>query len=350
MGCLPNVYSGYQKVTDEQSQKKMMEMWGVSEIAPGQVGYTVTDMINVLADEPGKLKAMYIMGENPMISDPDLTHVEKALNNLEFLVVQDIFMTETAELAHVVLPAACYAEKAGTLTSTERRVQMWRKAQEPPGEAKPDWQIISELAAKMGYAAQFPYKSAEEIFTEIAKVTPSYGGMNYERLDRPEGLHWPCPTADHPGTPILHTQKFATPDGLGIFSPIEFKPPAEVPDKEYPYILTTGRILWQWHTGTMTRRSESLEREAPTGWIEINPEDAKALGIRNDEVVKVSTRRGTINIPAKVTPDIKKGVMFIPFHYVEYAANVLTNNALDPIAKIPEYKACSVKVEKLVEA
>ena len=269
MGALPNVYSGYQAVTVPENKKKMTDAWG-SELAEGKVGYTVTDLINVLADKPGTVKCLYIMGENPMLSDPDLHHVEKGLKNLEFLVVQDIFLSETAELANVVLPAACFAEKDGTQTNTERRVQKWRKAVNPPGEAKADWQIICELAAKMGFAKQFPYKSAEEIFTEIAKVTPSYGGMTYARLEKPEALHWPCPTAEHPGTPILHKEKFAHPDGLGVFTPLEWKPPAEVPDKEYPLILTTGRCIWQWHTGTMTRRSESLEREVPTGWVEIN--------------------------------------------------------------------------------
>ncbi|RXE55064.1 formate dehydrogenase [Methanoculleus taiwanensis] len=348
MGCLPNVYTGYQKVTEEAAQKKFASAWCCG-IAEGKVGYTVTEMINVLADEPGKLKAMYIMGENPMLSDPDLHHVEEAFGNLEFLVVQDIFMSETAELADVVLPASCYAEKDGTQTNTERRVQRLRKAQEPPGEAKEDWKIICELAGRMGMGDQFAFADPEEVFNEIAAVTPSYHGMNYARLD-PDGLHWPCPSIDHPGTPILHTEKFATPDGLGIFSPIEWKPPAEVPDAEYPFVLTTGRIIWQWHTGTMTRRSWSLEKEAPTGWIEINPEDAEQLGIKDGELVTASTRRGSVDVPAKVTGEIKKGVMFMPFHYKECAANVLTNNALDPIAKIPEFKACAVKVEKITEA
>ena len=290
------------------------------------------------------------MGENPMISDPDLHHVEKAMKSAEFMVVQDIFMTETAKFANVVLPAACYAEKDGTQTNTERRVQKWRKAQDPPGEAKADWQIFCELAKHMGFEKQFPYKSAEEIFTEISKVTPSYGGMTYARLEKPEALHWPCPTAEHPGTPILHKEKFTHPDGLGIFTPIEFKYPAEVPDKDYPLILTTGRCIWQWHTGTMTRRSESLEREEPTGWVELNPEDAKALNIKDKETVKAVTRRGEIKIGARVTPNIKKGEVFIPFHYVECAANTLTNNALDPTAAIPEFKACAVRIEKIAEA
>ena len=349
MGALPNVYSDYQKVTDEAAQKKMKEMWGVDDIAEGKAGYTVTEMVNVLADTPGTLKCMYIMGENPMLSDPDIRHVEDALRNLEFLVVQDIFLTETGRLADVVLPAACYAEKDGTQTNTERRVQRWRKAQDPPGDAKPDWQILCDLGKRMGYEREFAFENPEAIFAEVTAVTPSYHGMSYARLD-PDGLHWPCPTAEHPGTAILHREKFATPDGLGVFSAIEWKPPAEVPDAEYPYVLTTGRVIWQWHTGTMTRRSWSLEKEAPIGWIEINPEDAKTLGIRDNEVVRASTRRGSIDIPARVTPEIIRGVMFIPFHYKEHPANMLTHNALDPIAKIPEFKACAVRVEKVAEA
>ena len=348
MGALANVYSGYQAVIVPEMRKKMMDAWGC-EIAEGKVGLTVTKLINTLADKPGKVKCVYIMGENPMISDPDLHHVEKGMKNVEFMVVQDIFLTETAKFANVVLPAACYAEKDGTQTNTERRVQKWRKAQDPPGEAKADWQIFCELAKHMGFEKQFPYKSAEEVFTEISKVTPSYGGMNYARLEKPEALHWPCPTVEHPGTPILHKEKFTHPDGLGIFTPIEFKYPAEVPDKDYPMILTTGRCIWQWHTGTMTRRSESLEREEPTGWVEINPEDAKALNIKDKEMVKAITRRGEIKIGARVTPNIKKGVVFIPFHYGECAANTLTNNALDPVASIPEFKACAVRIEKIPE-
>ena len=348
MGALANVYSGYQSVLVPEMKKKMETAWGC-EIAEGKVGLTVTKLINVLADEPGKIKGLYIMGENPMLSDPDLHHVEKGLKNAEFIVVQDIFLTETAQLADVVLPATCFAEKDGTQTSTERRVQKWRKAQDPPGQAKADWKIICELGAAMGYAKQFPFTSAEEIFTEVAKVTPSYAGMDYARLEKPEALHWPCPTKEHPGTPILHKEKFSHPDGLGIFTPIEWKAPAEVPDKEYPYILTTGRCIWQWHTGSMTRRSKDLECEEPTGWVEINPEDATTLGVKDKEMVRAITRRGEIKIGTRVTKTIKKGVIFIPFHYVECAANILTNNALDPVASIPEFKACACKIEKIPE-
>jgi formate dehydrogenase alpha subunit len=348
MGALPVVFTGYQKVTDPAAHKKFEEGWGFPDgICAPENGYEVTVMINVLADKPGELKAMYIMGENPMISDPDLHHVEKGLKNLEFLVVQDIFLTETAELADVVLPASCYAEKSGTQTSTERRVQLWRPAQDPPGDARLDWKIICEVAAAMGYAKQFPFQSAEEVFNEIAMLTPSYHGMNYERLNKPEALHWPCPTAEHPGTPILHIGKCAHPDGMGVMHALEWKPPAEVPDNEYPFILTTGRCIWQWHTGTMTRRSEDLEAEEPTGWIEINVDDAKALGISDKEMIRAITRRGQVNVPARVTKNIKKGEMFMPFHFKECAANTLTNNALDPACKIPEFKACAVKVEKI---
>jgi len=351
MGALPVVFTGYQKVIDEAAHKKFSDAWGFPDgICEPKNGYEVTTMMDVLTEKPGELKAMYIMGENPMLSDPDLTHVEHAIKNLEFLVVQDIFLTETAQLADVVLPATCYAEKDGTQTSTERRVQMWRKAQDPPGDAKLDWQILAELSAKMGYAAQFPWQSAEDVFNEIAKVTPSYGGMNYERLRKPEALHWPCPTTEHAGTPILHIGKFSHPDGLGVFFPIEFKYPAEVPDAEYPYIFTTGRTLFHWHTGSMTRRSVSLESEVPTGWIEINTEDANDLGVVDGEMVLAKTRRGEIKVPARVTNEIMKGVMFMPFHFAECAANMLTNNALDPIAKIPEFKACAIKIEKIQEA
>lgn len=347
MGCLPNVYSGYQKVTDEEARSKMMGIWGVDEIAGAAVGYTVTEMVNILADEPSRIKCLYLMGENPMLSDPDIGHAKAALENVEFMVSQEIFLSETAEFADVVLPAACYAEKNGTHTNTERRVQRWRKAIDPPGEAKPDWLIICEIARLMGYEKQFLYRDENEIFDEIASVTPSYAGMNYERLEHPYALQWPCPDADHPGTQILHKERFATKDGLGVFTAVEWRPPAEITDSLYPMILTTGRSIWHWHTGTMTRRSKTLDNEVKTGWVEINGEDAKKLEIDNGEMVRVSSRRGRIEIPAKVTEDIKVGEVFIPFHFKEHPANILTNNAVDSISKIPEYKACAVKVEKI---
>jgi len=351
MGALPVVFTGYQKVIDPAAHKKFEDAWGFPDgICAPENGYEVTIMIDKLSDNPGELKGMYIMGENPMLSDPDIDHAENALKNLDFLVVQDIFLTETAQLADVVLPASCYAEKEGTQTSTERRVQMWRPAQDPPGDAKLDWKILCEVGAAMGYADQFPYQNAEEIFSEIAELTPSYHGMNYERLSKPEALHWPCPSLDHPGTPILHIGKCAHPDGKGVMHALEWKPPAEVPDDEYPYIFTTGRCIWHWHTGSMTRRSGTLDKEVPTGWIEINTEDAKDLGVADGEIVKAITRRGEIEVPAKVTDEIMKGEMFMPFHFAECAANKLTNNALDPVCKIPEFKACAIKIEKIQEA
>lgn len=347
MGGLPNVYSGYQRVTDEDARSRMMRAWGVEEIAEGKVGYALTEMMDILANEPGKIKCMYLLGENPMISDPDLKRVRVALENVEFMVSQEIFLSETAEFADVVLPAACYAEKNGTHTNTERRVQRWRKAIDPPGEAKPDWLIICEIARLMGYEKLFSYKNESEIFDEIARVTPSYAGINYDRLEHPYALQWPCPDTGHPGTQILHAEKFATKDGLGVFTAVEWRPPAEITDSLYPLILTTGRSIWHWHTGTMTRRSETLDTEVKTGWVEINTKDAERLGIDDGEVVSVSSRRGEIEIPAKVTEDIKVGEVFIPFHFKECPANILTNNAVDSISKIPEYKACAVKVEKI---
>ena len=347
MGGLPNVYSGYQKVTDEEARSRMMSLWGVEEIAEGREGYPLTEMMDVLADQPGRIKCMYLLGENPMISDPDLNHVRKAMENIEFMVSQEIFLSETAEFADVVLPAACYAEKNGTHTNTERRVQKWRKAIDPPGEAKPDWLIICEIARLMGYEKQFPYKTEEEIFDEIARVTPSYSGMNYERLEHPYALQWPCPDTNHPGTQILHKDRFATVDGLGVFSAVEWRPPAEITDYAYPLILTTGRSIWHWHTGTMTRRSPTLDNEVKTGWVEIHPVDAEKLDIDDGEMVRVASRRGEIELRALVTGDIIEGEVFIPFHFRECPANILTNNAVDSISRIPEYKACAVKIEKI---
>jgi predicted molibdopterin-dependent oxidoreductase YjgC len=291
--------------------------------------------------EEGKIKAVYIMGENPMVSDPNLGHVEHALKSLQFIVVQDMFLTETAQLADVVLPGSSFAEKDGTFTNTERKVQRVRKAIEPMGESKPDWQIVCELSGAMGYP--MTYSSPSEIMDEIARLTPSYGGISYDRLEG-NGLQWPCLNKEHPGTKFLHKEKFTR--GLGLFSPIEHKPPAELSDDEFPFLLTTGRSFVHYHTGTMTRNSPSLVSEMEEGYVEIHPEDAERLEI-GKEMVKVVSRRGTITIRAKITSRVEKGIVFIPFHFVEAAANVLTNDALDPIAKIPEYKVCAVRIERL---
>lgn len=338
-GALPNVFSGYQVVTDEANRKKFEQAWHVDSL-PEKVGLTVTELIGEAAK--GNIKALYIMGENPMVSDPDLKHVKEGLSNLEFLVVQDIFLTETAQLADVVLPAASFAEKDGTYTTTDRRVQLARKAVDPPGEAKADWEIISELAKRMG-SNEFNYSSPSDIMDEISRYTPIYGGISYERL-KEKGLHWPCHSKDHPGTPILHKEKFSR--GKGKFWAIEFKEPAELPDSEYPFILTTGRVIFHYHTGTMTRKVEILNSEVPTGFVEINPKDAKKMALFDNSTVVVTTRRGSIQIPVKITERVKEGVAFIPFHFAECAANELTNPVLDPVAKIPELKVCACKIER----
>jgi len=339
VGALANVYTGYQSVTDAAARAKFEKAWGVENL-PGNVGLTITTAINAAAD--GKLKALYVAGENPMMSDPDQNHVRKALENLEFLVVQDIFPTPTSEFAHVVLPAASFAEKDGTFTSTERRVQRVRKAIEPVGQSRADWEIFCDLAKRAGYSGM-QYGSASEIMEEIASVTPIYGGITFERVDE-VGLQWPCRTKDDPGTPILHIGKFSR--GLGLFSPAEYKPSAELPDSEYPFVLSTGRCYFHFHTGTMTRRSRTLNREERFPYVEISPEDAKELGIRDREQIHVGTRRGELQCMARVTDVAKKGVLFMPFHFDEAPANLLTINALDPVAKIPEYKVCAARIRR----
>lgn len=339
MGGLPNVFPAYQPVTDPAAQEKFARLWGVDDL-PAKPGLTVGEMMDAAAE--GKIKAMYIMGENPMLSDPDLGHVEHALKNLEFLVVQDIFLTETARLAHVVLPAATFAEKDGTFTNTERRVQRVRKAIEPVGNSRPDWQIIAEIATRMGYP--MTYSSAEEIFAEIRQAAPSYAGITYERLEK-GGLQWPCPSEDHPGTPILHVGKFTR--GKGKFHVVEYLPPAETPDAEYPFILTTGRRLQHYHTGTMTRRAKVLEEVYPEEHLEIHPDDACRLGIASGDLVRVTSRRGSITIKALVTERVTPGVVFTSFHFRENPINRLTVTDRDPVAKIPQLKACAVKVEKV---
>ncbi|HAW50220.1 TPA: formate dehydrogenase subunit alpha [bacterium] len=335
MGALPIFFPGYQKVTDLQVRTKFEEAWGVklSEVP----GFTMMQMLN----EAGKeIKAMYIMGENLMLSVPDLIQAEKALKALDFLVVQDIFLTETAKLADVILPAVSFAEKNGTFTNTERRVQLVRQAINPIGQSRTDSAIIIDLANIMGY--KMHYDDAKSIMEEIAKLTPSYGGISYERLEREGGLQWPCPDPTHPGTKFLHKDKFT--GGKGKFHPVKYRPPAEEPDEEYPFRLTTGRMLYHYHGCSMTRRSKGLDEICKEGYIEINPQDATSLGINDGDLIVVSSRRGSIKIKAKITDKVTQKEVFIPFHFVESAANVLTNTALDPIAKIPELKVCAVNI------
>ncbi|MBU1486942.1 formate dehydrogenase subunit alpha [bacterium] len=335
MGALPNVYPGYQKVTDEAARAKFEKAWGVK--LPANPGLTLTEMMS------DKIKALYIMGENPLVSDPDTNHVRKAIQSLDVLVCQDIFLTETAALADVVLPSTSFAEKEGTFTNTERRVQMVRVAIPPVGESREDWRIIADISRRMGY--EMSCSTPGEIMEEIAGLTPIYGGISYLRLEKEGGLQWPCPTSNHPGTPYLHQDKFTR--GKGLFSPVEFRQPDELPDKEYPYTLTTGRMLYHFHTGSMSRRSKGLDEMVKEAYMEISPADATNLSIENGEPVNVRSRRGQIDIKAKVTDIPPKGVVFIPFHFAEAAANVLTNPALDPVAKIPELKVCAVRIEKI---
>lgn len=337
MGALPNVYSGYQAVTVPENRKKFETAW--KKELPPNVGLTIMEMLQACSD--GKIKGMVILGENPVMSDPDSTHVKHALETTEFFLAIDIFPTPTTALADVILPAASFAECDGTFSNSERRVQRVRKAIEPMA-GKANWQIIQELSTLLDYPEH--YESSEEIFNEMAGLTPSFAGISFPRLDG-DGICWPCPTADHPGTPILHIGKFSR--GLGHFHDIEWKPPAEVPDDEYPIWLTTGTEYAHYLTGSMTRRCETLDREMPELITDLNPEDGKRMGVANGDYIRVTSRRGTLVSRVQLTERVKPGMIFMPLHFEEAAANLLTNPALDPISKTPEYKVCAVKLEKV---
>ena len=338
LGALPNVCPGYQKVVEPAVQAKFEEAWG--RPLPSEVGLTVVEMMHAAAE--GRLKGMVIMGENPMVSDPNLNHVEEALKALDFLVVQDIFLTETAQFADVVLPAASFAETDGTFTNTERRVLLINKAVEPPGEARPDWEILCALSTRMGLPVR--YENAAAVMDEIADVSPIYGGIHHHRLGE-MGLQWPCPADDHPGTVFLHDGRFSR--GLGKFHAVEYTPSAELPDDEYPFVLSTGRMLVHFHTGSMSRRSDALNAYVSEPYAEIYPSDLKRLGVAHGEKVRVITRRGEIVTNARATDRVEEGSIFIPFHFVEAAANRLTNDALDPKAKIPEFKVAACRIERV---
>ncbi len=338
MGGLPNVLTAYQPVTDFDARKRMEEAWGVTDL-PDKPGLTATKMIPKAHD--GEIKALYIIGENPLLSDPDLNHAEKSLKNLDLMIVQDIFLTETAQMADIVFPSTCFAEKDGTFSNTERRVQRIRKAVEPPGEARDDWAITCDIASRMGFPMS--YENSRAIMEEIAVVTPSYAGITYDRI-KDVGLHWPCPSLDHPGTPILHGEQFAR--GKGLFHSIDYIPPDERVDQEYPIYLTTGRVIYQYHTGTMTRKTDGLNECAPECFIEISPQDAEKYNLENKALVKIASRRGEIKAKLTISGKAVEGTVFMPFHFVEAAANKLTNAALDPISGIPEYKVCAVKLSK----
>jgi formate dehydrogenase alpha subunit len=340
MGALPNVYTGYQPVADPNVKKKFEAAWGVTDLND-KPGLTLTEML--AKAEKGELKALYVMGENPLVSDPNTQHVMKALRKLDFLVVQDIFYSETARFAHVILPAATFAEKEGTFTNTERRVQLSRQAMAPLEGTMPDWCIVSEISSRAGYPMN--YQSPAEILDEINRVTPSYGGITLGRLKNSWGLQWPCPDHKHPGTPFLHKERFTR--GLGRFEVREHIPPAEVPDEEYPFILTTGRVAFQYHTRTMTRRIPILEREAPKAFLEMNPKDARRLRVRDGSMVAVESRRGQLRLAVLLTPVVPEGVVFSTFHYSEANINELTTSAADPVAQIPELKSCAVSIRRV---
>jgi formate dehydrogenase alpha subunit len=339
VGALNNVYTAYQPVTSEENRAKFEKAWGVSGLST-KPGLTLVEMMNAAHD--GTVKGFYIMGENPVLSDPNQQHVIEALEHCEFLVVQDIFLTETAVHADVVLPACSFLEKEGTVTNTERRVQPMHKVLPPPGDARDDWWIIQEIANRM--RAGWRYEKPEDIFEEIRTVTPSYAGITYERIEK-GAIQWPCPTADHPGTQYLHKDRFSR--GLGLLTPIDYTPPAEGTDREYPLVLTTGRLLEHFHSGTMSRNSRVLDEMVPEGFVEIHPSDAQALDVKDGEIVAVSTRRGSIRIRARIAEKSKPHVVFIPFHFYESCANRLTIDCLDPVCKIPEYKVCSCRIDKI---
>ncbi|MEE9324410.1 MAG: formate dehydrogenase subunit alpha [Dehalococcoidia bacterium] len=345
-GCVPDSLPGYQGL-GEAVRAKFADIWGGEP--PGQKGLVVTEMMEEAG--AGRLKAMYIVGENPLLSEPDLKHAKETLEKLEFLVVQDIFLHETAEIAHVVLPATSFAEKDGTFTNSERRVQRVRKAIEPIGQSRADWEIICDVARRVCRRlgldeGQFSYNHPSEIFQEMAWLTPIIAGISYQRLDKEGGIQWPCPTPDHPGTPYLYAESFTR--GLGKFIPVEQgKPAAELPSKRFPLILNTGRILYHWHGGTMTRRVAGLLARAPELQVAINPIDAEAEGIGDGEWIRVLSRRGELEGKAMITEAMKPGEIFVPFvKLAKSAANFLTNTAYDPTSKIPEYKVCAVRIEK----
>ena len=337
MGCLNVFYPGFQRV-GTGAHEKFEELWGVEDL-PANPGLPYTKMVQ-------QTKYLWVIGTNPMMAAPDVDNVEKYLEDKELLVVQDIFPTETAQLADVVLPVSTWVEREGIHAYVDRRVQKINQIIDPPGEAKPDWWIVCQIAERMGHKREFDFSSAAEIFEEIRRCVPPYKGITYERLENTVGgIQWPCPTEDHSGTSTFFTQKFNTPDGLGHLQVVNYQPPAEVPDAEYPYVLTTGRSIFHYHTGTMSRRTPKLDAEVPSGFFQINPKDANRENIKGGAKVTLKTRRGSIESEAHLTDDVPEGLVFLPFHFNESCANKITNPALDPSCGMPEYKVCAVKLE-----
>ena len=341
MGCLPDVFPGYQKVVDPVTIQKFENLWNVE--LDNSLGLKFPEMLD--AAKNGDIKAMYIVGENPVTSEPDTENIKKSLENLDFLVVQDIFMSETALMADVVLPGCSFAEKDGTFANSERRIQRIRKVIEPVGDSRPDWFITCQLAQRMG-AEGFKYQDASEIYDEIAEVAPIFGGINYKRI-KEEGIQWPCIDENDKGTPILHRETFKTESGKGKFIPLHYRPSAELPDDDYPLILTTGRSLYHYQTSTMTGAVDGLKELYGEDCIDMCMEDALKLGVENGEKVKVISRRGKIEPKLRITDSCHPGVVFMTFHFGESATNIITNSALDPISKTPEFKVCAVRVEKI---
>ncbi len=349
MGGLPNVYPGYQAVPLDAVRERFENVWGVP--LSNKIGMTVTEIIPAAGD--GKIKALYILGEDPVMSDPDSHHIRHCLDMCDFIVLQEIFPSETAPYADVLLPGVSFAEKTGTYTNTERRIQMVRQAVNPPGQARQDWWITAELATRIldkgnrkvqpSQYSSWNYDNTAEILNEAAALTPSYAGVNHERLERGDRLQWPVKNDEHNGTPILHIGQFAR--GRGKFVAIDHVPPAELPDDEYPMLLNTGRVLYHWHGGEMTRRSAGLMEVYGESLIEVNPDDAQRMGLNGNKMVRVVSRRGSIEAEAWVTDRVPPGMVYANFHFPEASANELTLAALDPVAKIPEYKICAVRVE-----
>ena len=354
MGALPNYYPGYQQVTDPAVREKFEKAWGIGAKAGNgsrapatrlsdKLGLTHTEIFDKIYE--GRITALYMVGENPLLTEANANHVREALENLDFFVAQDLFISETAQYADVILPAASFAEKAGTFTNTERRVQRVRPAIPPRGDSRPDWWITCQIAQKMG-AAGFDFADPSEIMKEIASVTPTYGGITYERIEK-VGLQWPCFDENHPGTQFLHKEKFARPNGKGQLVPLTYKKSAEIADDEYPLILTTDRSLYHYHSATMTRRVNGLEELDSKEWLKLSPADAARFGIEDGEWVEVHSRRGVVKVHAQVTDICPPGVCSMTFHFRESPTNEITNPALDPIAKIPETKVTAVRVAKI---
>ncbi|SPD75517.1 putative formate dehydrogenase, alpha subunit [uncultured Desulfobacterium sp.] len=337
MGALPNVYPGYQVVTNEDIRAKFEKAWGVS-LSPN-IGKMIPDMMDGLID--GTVKGMYIFGENSVETDPNIHHVRHALESAELLVVQDIFLTQTAKFAHVVLPGAAWGEVEGTYSNTERKVQRIRKAVEPPGEAMPNWTILMEIGKRLG--VKMHYETAEQVFNEMTSLTPSFAGITYERIDKTD-IQWPCPSLDHPGTKYLHQEKFTR--GLGLFHAIEYRPSEELPDDEFPVILTTGRRYAHYHSRTMTGRCAALDREFPRPMAQIHFKDAERLGLADGDSMKVTSRRGEVITPVRVGDVVPEGSIFMDFHFEDANPNWLLGTSLDPVSKTPDYKVCAVRIER----